>query len=278
MSAPRPRELSISHLTVLDAAPPDLVVAAAEAGFDAAGIRVWPAGDEPPFPMLGETPMMRETLSRLGDTGLRVLDVEVLRLVPDSRHDDAVRILDAAARLGARDVLVICNDPDEERLVERFAAVCEAAGERGLRACLEFMIFSAVKTLDDAMRILHRAAQPAGAILVDALHLQRSGGSPADLVALAAELLPYAQLCDAPLGPVRPDETQALVEARTGRLFPGDGQLPLHQLVDALPMGTPLALEAPVASLAGQSSVERARLGFEAVARFLAEREPRVSM
>lgn len=76
--------LSISHLTALHATPPELVSAAAGAGFDAVGIRVWPAADEPAYPMLGDTPMMRETLARLADTGLRVLDVEVLRLRPDT--------------------------------------------------------------------------------------------------------------------------------------------------------------------------------------------------
>jgi hypothetical protein len=74
--------------------------------------------------------------------------------------DDALRILDAGARLQARGVLVICNDPEEDRLVERFAAVCEAAGARGLRACLEFMIFSSVKTLADAQRVLNRGGSP----------------------------------------------------------------------------------------------------------------------
>ena len=149
-SRPARQLLSISHLTVLDAAPPELVTAAADAGFDAAGIRVWPAADEPAYPVLGDTLMMRETIARLADTGTRVLDVEVLRLRPDSQMDGALRILDAGALLQARAVLVICNDPEEDRLVDRFAAVCEAAGERGLQACLEFMIFSSVKTIADA--------------------------------------------------------------------------------------------------------------------------------
>jgi sugar phosphate isomerase/epimerase len=191
-SHPAPRLLSVSHLTVLDAAPPELVSAAAGAGFDAVGIRVRPAADEPAYPMLGDTPMMRDTLARLADTGTCVLDVEVLRFRPDSRMDDALRILDAGARLQARAVLIICNDPDEDRLVDRFAAVCEAAGERGLRACLEFMIFSSVKTMAEAERVLSRADHPAGAILVDALHLQRSGGTPADVSAVAPQRLPYA--------------------------------------------------------------------------------------
>jgi sugar phosphate isomerase/epimerase len=271
VSRPDPRLLSIAHLTVLDATPPELVTAAAGAGFDAVGIRVWPGADEPAYPMLGDTPMMGETIARLADTGTSVLDVEVLRLRPDSRMDDALRILDAGARLQARGVLVICNDPEEDRLVERFAAVCEAAGARGLRACLEFMIFSSVKTIADAQRVLNRAGHPAGAILVDALHLQRSGGTPADVSAVAPERLPYAQLCDGPFQPILPDSAVALTEARTGRLFPGDGELPLAELLGVLPAGASLAVEAPVADLAGWTVGERTRLAYAALTGLLAK-------
>jgi sugar phosphate isomerase/epimerase len=263
------RPLSLSHLTVLDAPPPLLVTAAGGAGFGAVGIRVWPAGDEPPYPMLNDTPVRRETLARLADTGVRVLDVEVLRLLPDTTRDHCLRLLDAGRLLGARAVLVIGNDPDRERLVDRYAEVCAAAGERGLRACLEFMIFSAVKTLADAVRLVEQAAHPAGAVLVDALHLRRAGGTPADVAALAHDLLPYAQLCDGPAAPVRPPEAVALAEARTGRLLPGDGELPLRALIDALPADAALAVEAPVTALAGEPVGVRARLAYEALARTL---------
>ena len=219
--------------------------------------------------MIGATPMMRSTLTRIDDTGISVLDVEVLRLRPDTEHDHVLRILDAGAQLSARYVLVICNDPDEQRMVDRFAGTCEAAAERGMRACLEFMIFSSVKTLGDARRVVAQAGHQGGAILVDSLHLQRSGGTPAEVAALPRELLPYAQLCDGPFGPIMPAEAVALTEARTGRLFPGDGQLPLHDLVHALPAGAPLAVEAPVAALAGLPAAERVRQAYVAVARFL---------
>ncbi len=273
MSA-RGHRLSLSHLTALHATPPQLVSAAAGAGFDAVGIRVWPAADEPAFPMLGDTPMMRETLVRLAETGLRVLDVEVLRLRPESRRDDSLRVLDAGERLGARSVLVICNDPEEARLVERFRAVCEAAAERGMRACLEFMIFSSVRTLSDAAGILDRTGHPAGAILVDALHLQRAGATPADVAALPPVLLPYAQFCDGPLEPVLPPQEVALSEARTGRRFPGDGAFPLRALVDALPAEATFAIEAPVAELAGQAPAEVARIAYASMVRLLARRDP----
>ena len=44
------RKLGISALTVLDAPPPDAVVAAAEAGFDAVGLRFSRPGTNPPGP------------------------------------------------------------------------------------------------------------------------------------------------------------------------------------------------------------------------------------
>jgi sugar phosphate isomerase/epimerase len=269
MTAASPDLISVSHLTALDAPPPDLVTAASDAGFGAVGIRVWPAAHESAYPMIGDTPMMKSTVARVNDTGIRVLDVEVLRFRPDTEHDHVLRILDAGAQLGAHNVLVICNDPDEQRVVDRFAATCEAAAERGMRACLEFMVFSSVKTLGDARRVVAKAGHLAGAILVDSLHLQRSGGTPAELAALPRELLPYAQLCDGPVEPVLPPEAVAQTEARGGRLFPGDGALPLRDLVHALPAGAPLAVEAPVAALAGLPPAERVRRAFLAVTRFL---------
>lgn len=264
------RLLSLAHLTVLDAAPPDVVGAAAAAGFDAVSLRVRAAGSERVYPMLGDTPMLRETLARVRDTGVQVLDIEVLRLRPDDDPDDALRVLDAAARLGARFALVIGHDPDEARLTARFAEVCEAGAERGVRPALEFMLFTAVRTLADAVRVVERAGHPAGAVLVDALHLQRTGGSPGDLRGIAPSRLPYAQLCDGPAEPVWPDEESARVEARTARALPGDGAFPLRALVEALPPGVPLAVESPFAGAGAALPVEtRARLAHAALVRVL---------
>ena len=52
----------------------------------------------------------------------------------------------------------------------------------------------------------------------NALHLQRSGGTPADVSAVAPERLHYVQLCDGPFQPILPDSTVALTEARTGQM------------------------------------------------------------
>lgn len=262
--------LSLSPLTILDTAPPDQVDAAAAAGFDAVGIRVAPAADERVWPMLGDTPVLRETLTRAAGAGIEVLDVELVMLRPDLDRDAARAVLDAGHRLGARFVLTLGYDADEARLTDHFAWLCEQAAERGLRPGLEFMKYSPVQTLAAAVRIVQGAGHPAGAVLVDALHLRRSGGSPADLATVPADLLPYGQLCDGPLDPVWPPDEAARVESRTGRLLPGDGEFPLVELLRALPAGGALSVEAPVVALAGLAAPERARQARAAADRVLA--------
>jgi sugar phosphate isomerase/epimerase len=202
--------------------------------------------------------MMRETLARLADTELTVLDVELIFLRPEHRPSDALAVLDAGHRIGARFALVLGYDADESRLADRFAWLCAEAEQRGIRPGLEFMKYSPVQTLEAAVRIVQRAGHPAGAVLVDALHLQRSGGTPSALAAVPPELLPYGQLCDGPLEPVWPADDEARVESRTARRYPGDGQFPLVELINALPAGGALSVEAPVAAYAGETPAARA--------------------
>lgn len=237
--------LALSALTVLDCPPPDTIVAAAQAGFDAIGVRVFPAGDEPAWPLIGDTPMMRETQRRLADTGLTCWDIEVLRLREDKTLAEQMSILDAGHALGARYVLVNVNDPDAGRRLERLNVLAAAAADRGLTLAVEFMIFTEVKTLGDAVALVEQIEGPA-VVLPDSLHLARSGGTAAELAALPAGMVAYAQLCDTIADPPPATIADALAEARTGRRFAGDGDLPLVDFVRALPDGIALGVEAPV--------------------------------
>ncbi len=267
--------LSLCPMTILDASPAEQVTAAAQAGFDAVGLRVAPAAHERVWPMLGDTPMMRETLARLADTGREVLDVELIMLRPDHRLADALPVLDAAVRLGARFVNVLGYDTDKGRLVEHFGALCAVAGERRLRLGLEFMKYSEIKTLAGAFELVDAVGHPAATVLVDALHLQRAGGTPADVRRFPAERMPYLQLCDGPLEPVWPDDDSARAESRGDRLLPGDGAFPLAELIAARPSGGVLSVETPVAALAGRPAAERARLAYAAADRLLRARAMR---
>ena len=78
--------IGIAHLTLLRLSPPELVTTAAEAGYDFVGIRVKAVTEgEHQYPMQPGSPMSRETLRRLDDTGLTVRDIEFLTLRPGHR-------------------------------------------------------------------------------------------------------------------------------------------------------------------------------------------------
>ena len=80
MSAPG-RLLGLAQLSLLNTAPPQLVAIAAEAGFDFIGARVRAVTPtERPCDMQPGSPMLKETLARMADTGVTVRDIEFLLL------------------------------------------------------------------------------------------------------------------------------------------------------------------------------------------------------
>jgi sugar phosphate isomerase/epimerase len=262
------RPISLAHLTVLDTTPPELVTVAAAAGFRSIGIRLTatPSVGVPPYDMLHEGPMLRETLERMADTGVSVLDTEFLRFEPDQPVGIPEGFLDISARLGAKHVLVMSAEPDEARTIDRFGDLCDRAAQYGLYVGLEFAVYTGVRTLAHAAQIVGKAKRANASVLVDALHFSRSGGIPAHIRAADPSLFRYAQICDASLDMPGPTDTPNLIrEARTGRLLPGEGVLPLAELVAALPAGAPLAIEAPCRATAELPALERARRAYRAM-------------
>ena len=171
------RPLALCHYSMIEVEPPDLVELAAGAGFSAVSLMLhFPPTRGTDFPIHGDTPMRRETKRRLDDTGVVFFDVSTCRLEPDSVMEEFLPTIETAAYLGATCVNVNGNDPDEGRLTDRFAALCAAGAEHGLRAGIEFMMSTFVRTLADARRLIERSGATNAAITVDALHLARSGG------------------------------------------------------------------------------------------------------
>jgi len=177
-------------------------------------------------------------------------------------------MLEAGGNLGAVSVTVSGDDPDRSRLTANFAALCQQAARYGLRVDLEFMRWRVVGTLQQAEAVVREAGEPNGAILVDALHLTRSGGRPADLCSIPASALRAVQLCDA--GAVAPTTNeQVIAEAREGRLPPGDGALPLLELLAALPAEVNVSVEMPSRERDAKARIATA---YRATERLLAQR------
>jgi sugar phosphate isomerase/epimerase len=179
-----------------------------------------------------------------------VLDVEIARIYPDTQPEEVEPLLEAAGMLGASHLLTVGEDASQQRLAEKLAALADVASTYGVRPVLEFMPFSEVATLPQALQVLSAAQHPGIGLLIDVLHLVRSGGGVADLAGVDGSRLHYAHICDAPAR--GPSGREALRhEARFARVLPGRGELPVLQFVEALPANLPLAVEVPGAVQGG---------------------------
>ncbi len=250
------RLVSMAAATKPDVSPADTVTAAAAGGFD--GVGIW-------FdPTTWTDALAHEVRMRLDDTGLVALDIEPVIFGPNGDHGDA--LVNAALALGARHVLMASRHPNRAFTVERFGALCDRAAAGGITVVLEFLPIFTVGSLGSAVSIVREAGRENGAVLVDNLHLARSGGFPADLATVDPVLLPYLQLSDAPLDP----PAELYPEASDGRLLPGEGGLPLHDVLAAVPH-VPVSVELRSAELRRRhpDAVERARVVWAATRRVM---------
>lgn len=228
--------LSFASGIVPEFGPVDTVLAAAAGGFDAVGLWIEPSS--------WTTQTTRDVRAVLADTGLELLDAEVLWLKPDADIDAHRRSIDIAAELGAKNVLCVSSAPDQSATAAWLADLCRHAEGTGIRVALEFGIFTEVKNLKMALAILDAVAHPQRAVLVDPIHVDRSGTTLAEIAAIPNELLPYAQFCDALAQRPDPANFNAIIEdAIDLRQQCGEGALPLAALLEALPKDIPLSVE-----------------------------------
>lgn len=213
-----------------------VATAAALSGWPAFGVRIAPED--------WSAARARELKRRADDSGLIILDAEVVWITEAPLSCDHFKLIDVAASLEARNLLVVSSDPDEAATVEKFARICAYAEPTGIPVSLEFGRFTKVADIHAACRIIAAAGQSNARVLVDALHWSRSGGTLAELAAVPRHLLSYAQFCDAVAEAPDPENFEAIrAEALDGRCLPGAGALPLASWLAALPQGLPLSVE-----------------------------------
>lgn len=220
----------------------DVVEAGAAAGFDAVGLWV--------DPLEWTAQHTRDTRAALARTALPALDVEVVWIRPDTKLDDHRKVLDVGAELGAANVLCVSSHPDVGVTVDELSALCRHAEGSGMRVALEFGIFTEVKNLSQALAVLDRVGHPLRAVLVDPIHVDRSGTTIEQIAAIDPMLLPYAQICDARAERPDPADFDAVItDAIDLREQCGQGVLPLAGMLQALPAGIPLSIELRSAAL-----------------------------
>ena len=116
---------SLAQLTALRASPPELVRIAAAAGYDYVGLRLLEVTGGDAWPLATDPQLLRETRAAMQQTGVGVLDVELVRLTPDFDVAALRSTFEVAAELGVRHILSQAHDPDWGRLVHNFGTLCD---------------------------------------------------------------------------------------------------------------------------------------------------------
>lgn len=264
------REYSLSFLTVADVSPVEAVKIAAKCGYAAVGLRLLPAApNEVDYPILNDSKLIKETKAALNDTGVRIADVEIVRITQDFEPRKYLQFLSTAEQLGARHILVAGNDPEQSRLIHHFAQFCELSKQFDLSCDLEFMPWTNVKNLAQAEYIVNQSGQENAAILIDALHFDRSDSTLEQIKVLNPKQLNYVQLCDG-FAEYDPSDEGLIKIARSNRLVPGQGEIDLVRLIRALPKEIMLAAEVPNLVLAERPALERAEVNLQAMKQLVA--------
>lgn len=192
----------------------------------------------------------RALRKRLSDAGVRVQVVDgitgglpgmptepVVFKGRQMRRFDIVTCLEVAEALGAPIINVshfgATLVPIAET-AEAVGAICRQAARRGITIVLEFVPDSGNPGLGHAQAIVEACGEANCKVHLDTWHLARSGGTLADIRSLPPGAIGAFQLSDR----IAPPPGTAYVPM-TGRLLPGEGELPLHEIVAAALANSP---------------------------------------
>lgn len=152
-----------------------------------------------------------------------------------------------------------------------FRAAGEVVEKHGCRIALEFnSAHDVINRLEAAREVIALADQRSAGLLLDAYHLERSGGGGRGFEDVAPEEIFTFQFSDVPHGP------QSTERRPTDRLVPGQGRVRWSEVFGLLAekgYGGYLSYEAPNPVLWARPPVEAAREAVEATRRLLAQVE-----
>lgn len=250
------RCFSLAHLTVPNLHPVEMAALAGRTGYTHIGLRMTPVTlNGWHFPLMDNRALFRNTRQAVADAGVGLLDVEVLRLVPETEVSDYQPLLEVSAELGAKRMLTQIHDQDRSRGLAHFAQACELAAQFGLTCDLEFLPWTSNSSLQTAASFVRDADKPNAGVLIDTLHFDRALSTPTEIAALPPQWFRFIQLCDAPAE--RPTTLDGLLfHAREAREFPGHGGLDLKAVLRELPADIPIGLEIPNTELDRRMSLD----------------------
>ncbi len=243
----RPRGIGIDFISVFGLPPVQFVALAAELGCQHISIALTPMPGNPlGYPLWSlrdDAGLRKDLIAALRDHDITISLGEGFLVRPGTDICEAAGDMALMRELGIPRINIVPIDPDWSRGIDQLSLFAEMADANGLAATLEYMPGMRIGDLATSAAAVTEVGNPNLRLLIDAMHLFRSGGGAADVAALAPEMIGYVQLCDVPV--ISKYESYA-DEARYYRLPPGEGELPLQELINALPRDLMLGLEVPM--------------------------------
>lgn len=266
--------LGIENISVFGLPPVEFVSLAADLGCQhiSTGLTSFSFGihDYPPFSLREDRTLRQEMIAAMHDRGVSISLGEGCTIREGVDATSYQADLDLFVELGTERINTVSMDPDFNRTCDQFSIMAELAAERGLRITTELAPSLTIGDLPTALAALRQIGRPDFRLLIDTMHVVRSGSTPADVAALDPEVIDYVQICDAPRQPRFESYHE---ESMFERMVPGEGGLGLPELLKVLPQDRVYAIEAPLRSqaLAGVGPHERLGRCVEATRRLLAE-------
>jgi sugar phosphate isomerase/epimerase len=253
--------LAIELITALGQAPVDMVHLAADLGVPRIGLALTPVAmvpeDAQPWNLRSDAALYRAVKAAIAERNVEVVLGEGFLIHPQIDLGQCGADLELLAGLGTRKVNCVGLEPDIARSHDQFAKFAALAAKRGMSATIEFMPFVAIDSLAKALDCAAAAENGNGSVLLDSMHVFRTGTSLADIAALDPAMIGHVQLCDA-----QSDWSDAdyMTHAKFERLAPGEGDLPLREFLGAVPDGLVIGLEVPQRANALAGPDHRARI------------------
>ena len=164
--------------------------------------------------------------------------------------------LDIMAELRIPRINTVSLEPDRGRTFDELAALTALAAERGIATCVEPVVGLSIADLPSALAAVEYVDRDEISLLIDTMHVARFGATADDLWSVPAQRIGYIQLSDTTLQPRLKIYAE---EAMYERMTPGEGELPLADMLAALPDDRVVGLEVPMRSRAeaGASAYDR---------------------
>jgi sugar phosphate isomerase/epimerase len=272
----RMRRLGIEQLSVFGLPPVEFVNLAADLGCNCISTGLTGLGYNPhgyrTYSLRDDAALRGEMKAAMRDRGVSISLGEGCNIRADSDIRHLASDMDIMAELGAETLNTVSLDPDMSRSLDQLAIFADMAAQRGMVSTVELCPVLVINNLANATAAVRHVGRRDFRLLLDTMHLGRSGATGADVRALDPAAIGYVQLCDAPRVPSEPNY---MMEATFQRMIPGSGDMPLRDYVAALPGDVVISLEVPLKSQAeaGTGPSDRLRPAIAAMQALLASAE-----